>query len=70
MYLITKFQFSKLLMAAEAKKLISVDDVAALKKTTSKAIQWQTENLKSFERDFFTGKCQQRDSKTINENSS
>lgn len=44
-------------MAAEAKKLISVDDIADLKIGMVTDAQLQTENLKSFERDFFTGKC-------------
>lgn len=46
-------------MAAEAKKLISVVDIADLKSTIKKVTdaQLQAENLKSFENDFFTGKC-------------
>lgn len=50
-------QFYELLMAAEAKKLISVDDIANLKATTAAGTQWQADHLKGFERDFFTGKC-------------
>lgn len=44
-------------MAAEAKKLITVDDIANLKATTAAGTQWQADHLKAFERDFFTGKC-------------
>lgn len=44
-------------MAAEAKELISIDDVADLKSRIVIGTQWQTENLKSFEGEFFAGKC-------------
>lgn len=44
-------------MAAEAKKLISVNDIADVKWIIDAGTQLQIENLKSFENEFFAGKC-------------
>lgn len=52
-----KFQFYALLMSAGATELISVDDIADLKTTAAEVIQWQTQDLHTFERSFFTGTC-------------
>lgn len=43
-------------MAAEAKKLITLKDTADLKSTV-KSKKWQTDDSKTFEDEFFTGKC-------------
>lgn len=51
------FQFYQLLDLVTEKKLITNENERHLRNVMKKGLTWQRENLESFEKEFFTGKC-------------